>query len=81
MPITYTNRKGFTFSLCKGITKSGKPRYYFAREPKGEPVEQIPEGFTISESVNGIVSLIKIRPMQILPTEVAAVEAALQRHR
>jgi hypothetical protein len=81
MPIKYTNRKGFTFYLCKGVTKTGKPRYYFAREPKGEPVEQIPAGFVISESVNGVVSLTKARPMLILPEEIAAVQAAVQRHR
>jgi hypothetical protein len=80
MPITYTNRKGITYYLCRGVTKTGKPRYYFAREPKGEPVEQIPEGFKISESVNGRVSLIKDRPMQILPDEIAAVEAAVGLH-
>jgi len=80
MPVTYTNRKGITYYLCQGVTKTGKPRYYFAREPKGEPVEQIPEGFKISESVNGRVSLVKDRPMQILPEEIAAVEAALGKH-
>ncbi len=80
MPITYTNRKGFTYTLCQGVTKTGKPRYYFAREPKGEPVDEIPEGWRISESVNGIVSLIKDRPALILPEEVAAVETAVQRH-
>lgn len=80
MPITYTNRKGFTYYLCRGVTKTGKPRYYFARKPKGEPVGEIPEGWRISESVNGIVSLVKDRPAQILPEEVAAVEAAVQRH-
>lgn len=80
MSITYTNRKGITYYLCQGVTKTGKPRYYFAREPKGEPVEQIPEGFKISESINGIVSLTKDRPVQILPKEVAAVKAAVQQH-
>lgn len=80
MPVTYTNRKGITYYLCRGVTKTGKPRYYFAREPKGEPVEQIPEGFKISESVNGIVSLARDRPAQIRPEEVAAVEAAVGRH-
>ena len=81
MPIIYTNRKGLTFYLCKGVTKTGKPRYYFASEPKGEPVEKIPEGFAITESVNGIVSLTKVRPVLILPQEVAAVEVVVQRHR
>jgi len=80
MPITYTNRKGKTYYLCQGVTKTGKPRYYFAREPKGEPVEQIPEGFKISESVNGIVSLVRDHPALIRPEEVAAVEAAVGRH-
>lgn len=80
MPVTYTNRKGFTYYLCQGVTKTGKPRYYFAREPKGEPVEGIPEGWKISESVNGVVSLVRDRPAQILPEEVAAVEAAVRQH-
>ena len=80
MPVTYTNRKGITYHLCRGVTKTGKPRYYFAREPKGEPVEEIPAGWGISESVNGIVSLVKDRPQKIQPEEIAAVEAVVQRH-
>jgi hypothetical protein len=80
MPITYTNRKGFTYTLCRGTTKTGKPRYTFSREPKDEPVEQIPEGYAISESVNGIVSLSKERPNQLRSEEVEAVNAVLARH-
>ena len=80
MTITYTNRKNVTYTLCRGTTKTGKPRYYFAREPKGEPVERIPEGYEIRESVNGVVSLARARPQQIRPDERATVEAALERH-
>jgi hypothetical protein len=80
MPITYTNRKGVTYYLCRGTTKTGKPRYYFAREPKAEPVEEIPQGWEIRESVNGVVSLAKKRPRQILPEEVSAFEEAVKRH-
>ncbi len=80
MPITYTNRKGFTYFLCQGITKTGKARYYFAREPKDKPVEQIPPGYQIDESVNGIVSLGKARPQLVLPEELASVESALKKH-
>ncbi len=80
MPVTYTNRKDVTYYLCQGVTKTGRPRYYFAREPQGDPIEQIPEGYTISESINGIVSLVKARPAQILPEEIAAVESAVRRH-
>jgi hypothetical protein len=77
MPFTYTNGKGVTYYLCQSTTKTGKPRYSFAREPKGVPVEQVPEGFRISESANGLVSLERDRPSQILPEEVAAVESAI----
>ena len=80
MQVTYTNRKGKTYYLCQGLTKKGNPRYYFAREPKDEPVDEIPEGYEIRESVNGVVSLAKERPVQILPEERAAVEAAIGQH-
>jgi hypothetical protein len=80
MPITYTNRKGVTYHLCRGVTKTGKPRYYFAREPKGEVLNEIPPGFKISESVNGVVSLMHDRPSPIWPEEMVAVEAAVRRH-
>lgn len=82
MPVTYTSRKGHTYTLYKGQTKTGKPRYYFSRtgQGEGEPVTEIPPGYTISESVNGIVSLAKDRPSSILPEEKAAVEEALKQH-
>ena len=80
MQVQYTNRKGRTYYLCQGVTKKGKPRYYFAREPKGQAVEQVPEGYEIRESVNGVVSLAKKRPVQILPDERLAIEAAIKRH-
>src|SRR5438105_4943701 len=80
MPVTYTNRKGVTYYLRRGVTASGKPRYSFAREPGDDPVEVLPEGRTIVESVNGTVSLVKDRPSPILPAEVTTVEAELRRH-
>ncbi|MDI6770499.1 MAG: hypothetical protein QMD04_12610 [Anaerolineales bacterium] len=80
MPITYTNRKGFKYFLNKGVTKTGKPRYTFAREQKGEPIDEVPQGYEIEESVNGIVSLVKVRPKLIPYEESACVEDALERH-
>ncbi len=82
MPISYTNRKGLTYTLYRGQTKTGKPRYYFGRagQGQGEPVTEIPPGFSISESVNGVVSLVKDRPSLIQPEEVAAIEEAVQQH-
>ena len=82
MPVSYTNRKGQTYTLYRGQTKSGKPRYYFGRagQGQGEPVTELPPGFSISESVNGVVSLVKDRPSLIQPDEVAAIEAVVQQH-
>jgi hypothetical protein len=84
MPINYTNRKGQTYTLYRGQTRTGKPRYYFGRadQGQGEPVTELPAGYTISESINGVVSLIKdkYRPALIQPEEEAAVEAAVRRH-
>src|SRR5438270_7792681 len=82
MPISYTNRKGKTYVLYRGQTRTGKPRYYFGYpdQSEGEPVTELPPGFTISESVNGVVSLVKVRPSLIQPEEVAAFEAEVQQH-
>ncbi len=81
MPVTYTNRKGLTYTLCQGATKTGKPRYTFVRDPKDKRVvEKIPQGWEIRESVNGIVSLVRECPKKLLPGEIAAVEEAVRRH-
>lgn len=80
MAVTYTNRKGVVYHLVVGRTKTGRPRYQFSRDAAGTPVDEIPEGYEISESVNGIVSLTKARPSKILAEEFKAVCEALARH-
>ena len=81
MAVTYTNRKGITYTLCRGETRTGRPRYSFVRNPQGRRVvDALPEGWEISESVNGIVSLVRKRPQKVLPEEVKAVEEAVRRH-
>jgi hypothetical protein len=79
MPFTYTNRKGFTYYLCQTTTKTGKTRYYFAREPKDTPVEKLPDGYLVEESVNAVVSVVKTSPKLVSPEELATVEAALKK--
>ncbi len=77
---TYTNRKGVQYFLCQGKTKTGRPRRYFAREPRDTPLARIPPGFTVSESPNGVVSLVKKRASPFLPLEVQALKASIRRH-
>jgi hypothetical protein len=80
MPITYTNRKGVTYTLCQTTTKTGAPRYYFSPTPKGVELESVPEGYRINENVNGQVSLSKIRPQSIPPAELDLVLTAIAKH-
>ena len=80
MTVTYTNRKGRTYYLCQGVTKTGKPRYYFSREQKENAIDEIPAGYEITESVNGVVSLSKIRPKLLSDAEINAVKKAIEKH-
>ena len=81
MPVTYTNRKGVTYTLCRVGTKTGKARYVFVRDPTGrQTVAKIPEGREIRESVNGVVSLAQARQQHLLPAEVEVVQMALDAH-
>ena len=80
MAITYTNRKDRTYTLCRKLTKNGKFRYNFYSKPIGEPIDHIPEGYEIVESVNGRVSLSKILPRLLLDEEIKIVESTLEKH-
>ena len=69
MAYKYTNRKGVTYYLRSSTTKRGKTRYIFARQPGGDEVETLPEGYKVRESINGQVSLVQARPRQITKAE------------
>ena len=79
-PVAYTNRKGTQYFLHCKLTKNGKPRYVFARKVGEGPLNQIPEGFEISESVNGTVSLRRCKPKQITDLEMEQIERVLRNH-
>lgn len=81
MAITYTNRKRETYTLFRSETKTGKYRYYFAKtSTMGEPCEEIPEGFEIRESPNGIVSLARKRPGLFHQAEIDMIRAEVEKH-
>jgi hypothetical protein len=83
-PIVFTheNRMGVTFYLHEGKTKTGKPRYFFTRDIRDGSLVELPEGYEVSESINGVVSVRKKKPGEVsVPAEdVTLVEAALGRH-
>jgi len=78
MSFSYRNRKGVTYFLHARKTKTGKVRYVFARSVGEGPVEEIPQGYRVHESVNGQVSLARVRPRSISEAEEEAVRSQLE---
>ena len=62
MPIEHVNRRGDTFYLHQGTTKTGKPKYFFSRKQEGTLAEAIPAGYEVYENPNAQVFLRKVLP-------------------
>lgn len=71
-----------TYYLHQGTTKTGKPRYYVAKTVGEGALAEVPSGFEITESINGVVSVRRRSDdAEVAPAgDVAVVEAALARH-
>lgn len=80
MTVTHTNRKGKTYYLHQGITKTGKPNYFFALRNEGELVEVIPPGYEIYENPNGQVFLRRKRPPIINDEEIGIVTVGMRQY-
>ena len=80
MTVTHTNRKGKTYYLYQGKTKTGKPKYFFAQRDEGELVETIPAGYEIYENPNAQVFLRRKRDPIITEEEVTTVEAGMRQY-
>jgi len=79
MPVEYVNRKGQTYYLRQGKTKTGKPKYFVSMKDEGTLVDAIPDGYEIYENPNAQVFLRRVRPKIITDEEIAVVERAMQR--
>ena len=80
MTVTHTNRKGKTYYLHQGTTKTGNPKYFFALRDEGDLVEKIPPGYEIYENPNAQVFLRRIRPQIIADEEMAIVKSGMQQY-
>ena len=76
-PVQYTNRKGKTYYLHAVRTKTGTTRYVMKRTCEGA-LTHVPEGYVITENVNGVVSVGRPRSRVITELEEARVVHALQ---
>lgn len=63
MAFSYKNSKGNTYYLHKRETtlKNGRTQtiFFFAKEPKDGAINEVPEGYQVSESRNGLPVLKK----------------------
>ena len=78
--VTYQNRKGQTYYLKQGVTKTGKLRYYAStNRNKGINASAMPESCEFRENVNGQVSFGKVQPRHIEDTELDIIRPILER--
>ncbi len=80
MVMEYVNRKGDTYYLQQGKTKTGKPKYYFGRRLSAAPLDAMPEGYEVHESPeNAQVHARKTRATEVSSMERRLVEEAVAR--
>jgi hypothetical protein len=76
--VQYVNRKGDTYFLHKGQTRTGKPKWYFSMRTGGDLVESIPDGYEIYENYMAQVFLRTIVPTLVTKAEIEQVEGRIR---
>lgn len=78
MPITHLNRKGRVYYLHRGLTKTGKDKFFVSTKLDGELAARIPDGFEIYENPDAqvflrkkIVTLIRDEELDLIRTTLA----------
>lgn len=80
MAVQHVNRKGDTYYLLAGKTKTGKPKYFMSKKPDGMQVDAVPEGYEIHESpADALVHVRKVRTTRLLTFEREQVAQAIRR--
>lgn len=77
MPFTYVNRRGQTYYLHIGKTKTGKPKYNFSRSSEGVLADELPVEYEIREQVTGQISVRLAKPKLITDEEERELENAV----
>ena len=78
MSVHHVNRREQTYYLHQGITKTGKPKYFFSKKSEGNLADKVPDGFEVYENPSSQVFLRKIQPKLITNEEVALVEQGMK---
>ena len=80
MAVIWKNRREDIYYLHEGRTKTGKPKYYFARSDEGTIVDNIPDGYEIYENPNAQVFLRKKLVSRIKDEELDLVERGVRQY-
>ena len=80
--LSYTNRKGATYYLHQGTTKTGKPRYFVSTTIREGDMAKMSAGYEFSESINAVVSVRRVGSggPTVPDTDLAIVRRELGRH-
>ena len=78
MSVELTSRTGKVYYLHEKLTRTGRTTWFFSQKPDGRLADAIPDGFEIYENVDGQVFLRKKVAQQVLPAELALIDAALR---
>jgi len=79
MPVQYTSRKGKTYYLHEGRTKTGKPKYYCSTKSEGKLLDEVPAEYEIYElPTNAQVVLRKKQPNFITDIEKHIIKKSLK---
>ena len=80
--MNYVNRKGDTYYVFQGVTKTGKPKYYVslkAESTAGVRIDVLPEDFELYEApMDARVSIRKKLPSDILDNELHFVRERIE---
>ena len=77
-PVQHINRKVKTYYLHAATTKTGKTRYVMTRA-REDALTELPEGYAVTENINGQVSAGRIQARLITETEQAPVKSKLEK--
>lgn len=75
-PVSHTNRRGKTYYLHEATTRKGQRRLVMKASPTNAMTE-LPDGYEITEGVNGEVSVRRVAPRAITELELRLVQAEL----
>ncbi len=79
--LAHTNRRGETYYLHQGKTKTGKLRYFVAKSIGAGALLEMPAGFEFTESINEVVSVRRVGRASLIPgVDLALVRAEFSQH-